>query len=117
MLRRFLKSKLHQARVTRTDIGYEGSLSIDPRLLDVARLLPYEQIEVYNISNGARFTTYAIPGEKSGNGEICVNGAAARLVVPGDPIIVVSYVSLEENEIAGHRPVTVLLDENNRPRA
>ncbi len=112
----FLNSKLHRATVTKTLLEYEGSLSIDASLMDRARITAYEQVEVYNLNNGARFTTYAISAA-AGSGEICVNGAAARLASPGDEVIIVTYVQLEPDEVASHRPTIVLVDANNQPKS
>lgn len=109
-----MKSKLHRATVTATMIDYEGSIGIDSQLMDLANILPYEQVEVYNINNGARFSTYAIPWQ-AGSGGICINGAAARLAVPGDLVIIVTYGQLETSEVAQHRPRVVALDPHNRP--
>jgi aspartate 1-decarboxylase len=111
MQRTFLRAKLHQATVTSADLHYEGSISLDRALCREAGLLGFEQVDVYNITNGARFTTYVIPGEP---GQVQLNGAAARLVQPGDRIIVAAYASLSEDEIARHAPRIVLLDERNR---
>jgi aspartate 1-decarboxylase len=115
MTRRFLKAKLHKAHVTETELEYEGSLTIDRDLMDAAGILPNEAVDVYNITRGTRFTTYAIVGER-GKGDLKVNGAAAHLAEVGDRIIVVTYCDLHSNEIEGHEPVVLVLDENNRPR-
>lgn len=111
MQRTFLRAKLHQATVTSADLHYEGSISLDRALCREAGLLEFEQVDVYNITNGARFTTYVILG---GPGQVQLNGAAARLVQPGDRIIVAAYASLAGDEIARHAPRIVLLDERNR---
>ena len=113
MLRTFLKSKIHRARVTRADLDYEGSIAMDQLLIDVAELLPFEKVEIYNVSSGARWETYVIPTEK-GTGEICVNGAAARLCQPNDLIIICCYVQLNEKEVDQHRAIVVRVDENNQ---
>jgi len=107
-----LKSKIHRARVTETNIDYEGSITIDTRLLEAADILPYERVEVLNINNGARFSTYAIEGP-AGSGEICLNGAAARLAVPNDKVIILTYSQVKEEEVRDHTPVLVHVDENN----
>ncbi|MFC1969466.1 aspartate 1-decarboxylase [Chloroflexota bacterium] len=107
-----LKSKIHRARVTETNIDYEGSITIDTRLLEAADILPYERVEVLNINNGARFSTYAIEGPE-GSGEICLNGAAARLAVPNDKVIILTYSQVKEEEVHDHTPVLVHVDENN----
>lgn len=111
MQRTFLRAKLHQAAVTAADLHYEGSISLDPALCREAGLLGFEQVDVYNLTNGARFTTYVILGEP---GQVQVNGAAARLVQPGDRVIVAAYAGLSEAEVAGHAARIVRLDERNR---
>lgn len=115
MLITLMKAKLHQARVTEAKLDYEGSITIDRRLMDLAGILPFEMVHVFDIANGARFVTYAIEGP-AGSGVICVNGAAARLVQPGDRIIIVAYAQLDPGEVAAFRPSVVLLDEDNRVR-
>jgi aspartate 1-decarboxylase len=112
MERIFFRSKIHRARVTDANLNYEGSLSIDPVLMEAADILPYERIDVVNINTGDRFTTYAIQG-RPGSGDICLNGGAARLGHVGDLIIIISYVHLNEKEIAGHKIKVVLVDERN----
>ena len=109
-MRAILKSKIHRARVTDVNIDYEGSITIDKKLMTEADILPYERVEVFNINNGARFTTYAIEGEQ---GEICMNGAAARLAVRGDLVIILTYTSLAEEEVQDHKPKIVLVNEKN----
>ena len=113
MLRMMCKSKIHRATVTGADLNYMGSITIDPELMEAADLLEYEQVHVVNINNGARFETYVIAGE-AGEGEICLNGAAARLAQPGDKVIVISYAQYSEAELAEHRPVFIFVDEHNR---
>ncbi|MGO8987402.1 MAG: aspartate 1-decarboxylase [bacterium] len=108
-----LKSKIHRATVTGADIDYEGSITVDKELMGVAKLVEYEKVDVYNISNGQRFSTYVMKGEH-GRGEICLNGAAARLVSVGDLIIICSYSHHDEKEIGKHKPVIVHVDEKNR---
>jgi aspartate 1-decarboxylase len=110
LMRIMLKSKIHRARVTDSDIDYEGSITIDRELLEAADILPYERVEVLNINNGARFSTYAIEGEK---GEICVNGAAARLAMKGDIVIILSYSYVEEEEARNITPRLVYVDAKN----
>ena len=105
-----LKSKIHRARITDANIGYEGSISIDVKLMLEADILPYEQVHVLDVDNGSRFTTYAIEG---GSGEICVNGAAARLVAIGDTVIILSYCHLEEEEARNFTPKLVYVDSKN----
>jgi len=107
-----LKSKIHRATVTETNIDYEGSITIDTRLMEAADILPYEQVEVLDINNGARFTTYAIEG-KAGSGEICLNGAAARLAVVGDTVIILSYCHVKDEEARELTPKLVYVDSKN----
>ncbi len=116
MQRSLLKSKIHRVRITDANLNYEGSLTIDVDLMRAADILPYEQIKVYNINNGARFDTYAIEGP-AGGGDICLNGAAARMGAPGDLIIIATYANYDEAEIAGHKPSVVLVDSNNKMRS
>ncbi len=112
MLTTMLKAKLHRARVTHSELEYEGSCAIDGRLLEVSGIQEYEQIEIYNVSNGERFTTYAIRAE-DGSGIISVNGAAAHRADPGDIIIICAYVGLTQQELASFKPKLVYLDEQN----
>ena len=112
MLLTMLKAKLHRATVTQADLDYEGSIAIDRDLLDASGILPNEQVDVLNITNGARFTTYAIEAPR-GSKVIGVNGAAARLVQKGDKIIVVTYGQLPAEEARNYNPVVVLLDDQN----
>jgi aspartate 1-decarboxylase len=113
MQRTLLKSKIHRARVTDANLNYEGSLTIDADLMEAADILNYEQIKVYNIYNGARFDTYAIAGP-AGKGDICLNGAAARLGAPGDLLIIATYAVYDEAEVAGCKPKVVHVDSKNR---
>ena len=113
MLRTMCKSKIHRATVTGADLNYVGSITIDPVLMEAADLLEYEQVHVVNVNNGARFETYVIPGER-GRGEICLNGAAARMVHPGDKVIVISYAQYDEAEMESYRPRFIFVDEDNR---
>ena len=106
-----LKSKIHRATVTGADLHYVGSISIDPELLARADIREHEQVAVLDIDNGARFETYAIVGEP---GEVCVNGAAARLVAPGDRVIVLTYADYEDAELDGYEPTVVHVDTANR---
>jgi aspartate 1-decarboxylase len=107
-----LKSKIHRARVTDANINYEGSITIDGTLMAAADILPYEQVHVLNVNNGARFTTYAIEGEP-GRGAICLNGAAARLAVKDDIVIILTYTQVPEGETKNHRPKVVHVNEKN----
>jgi aspartate 1-decarboxylase len=113
MRRTFMKGKIHRVRVTQADLDYVGSIMIDADLMRAAGYLPYEKVEIYNISNGNRLATYVITGP-AGSGVIGINGAAARLVGPGDLVIIASYVDLEANEVADHQVATVLVDDQNR---
>lgn len=113
MLRPFCRCKIHRATITDANLNYVGSLTVDTDLMDAAGLLPYEQIAVVNIANGARFETYVIPGE-AGSGIIALNGAAARLGHPGDLVIIIAYCMLNETELADFRPTLVHVDTANR---
>ncbi len=116
MERYILKSKIHRAKVTEADLNYEGSITIDRNLMDAAGMLPYEKVDIYNITNGERFSTYVIEGER-GSGVICLNGAAARKVEVGDLVIIACYVTMTEDEAINHQPTVVLVDENNQIKA
>ena len=115
MIRTMLQAKLHRARVTQACLDYEGSCGIDEELLEVSGILPNQYIELYNVTNGERFCTYAIRGRR-GSGEISLNGAAARRVAIGDILIICAYAAYSEAEIATHEPIVILMDENNRVR-
>ncbi len=108
-----MKSKIHRARVTDANLNYVGSITIDEELMEKADILRNEKVQVVNNNNGKRFETYVIPGER-GSGTICLNGAAARLVHPGDVIIILSYGIFEKKEAEGFEPQIVFLDDNNR---
>jgi len=112
-MRTMLKSKIHRARVTQCNVDYEGSITIDKNLMEAADLLQFEKVEVLNINNSARFHTYAIEGER-GSGEICLNGAAARLVAKGDIVIILSYSLVADDEGATYSPRLVYVDAQNR---
>ncbi len=112
MYRTLLKSKIHRATVTGSDLNYEGSIAIDTALCREANLVEFEKVDIYNINTGARFSTYVIYGAP---GEISLNGAAARLVQAGDRLIIASYVQLNEEEVKSFRPTVVLVDDLNRP--
>jgi len=112
MLLTMMKAKLHRATVTQADLDYEGSISVDRDLLDASGILPHEQVDVLNINNGARFTTYAIEAER-GSRTIGVNGAAARLVQAGDKVIIVAYCQIDAAEARNYHPSVVLLDDVN----
>jgi aspartate 1-decarboxylase len=111
MKRIMLKSKIHRASVTDANIDYNGSIAIDSELCAQADLLNFEKVDIYNLHNGARFSTYVIPGKK---GEICLNGAAARLVQKNDLIIIASYAQYDEQELNVYQPRLVFVDENNQ---
>lgn len=113
MWRIMCKSKIHRATVTDSNLNYNGSITIDESLMKAADILPYEKVQVVNNSNGARFETYVITGEE-GKGDICLNGAAARLVQPGDNIIIISYAYVEEKEIMDLKPKIVFVDSKNK---
>ncbi len=109
------KSKLHQMKVTEANLMYEGSITIDEDLLDMAGMLPYEKVAVVNITNGSRLETYTIPGER-GSRVCCMNGAAARLTQVDDRIIVIAYAQMEPEEAKKFKPTVVVVDENNNPK-
>ncbi len=115
MWRVMLKSKIHRATITESNLAYEGSLTVDADLLQGADILPYEMVHIYNISNGERFQTYAIEGE-AGSGVICLNGAAARRGAVGDLIIITTYSSYPAEELNHHSPRIVMVDSHNRPK-
>ncbi|MGH7884404.1 MAG: aspartate 1-decarboxylase [Thermodesulfobacteriota bacterium] len=112
MQRFLLKSKIHRATVTEADLDYEGSLTIDRNLMDAADLLPYEEVHIFNVTNGHRFSTYVIEGERGSN-SICVNGAAAHLAREGDCLIIASFASYNEVEVSNHTPKLVYVDDFN----
>jgi len=112
MQRIMLKSKIHRATVTDSNVDYEGSIALDEALLEAAGIYEFEQVQVYNINNGMRFTTYAIRAER-GSGRVSINGAAALLARKGDLVIIASYSVLEEPEALSHRPVLVYVDKDN----
>jgi aspartate 1-decarboxylase len=113
MQRTMLKAKLHRVRVTHSELHYEGSCAIDQALMDAADIREYQQIDIYNVSNGERFTTYAIPAQRN-SGIISVNGAAARKASPGDLLIVATYATYSELELQRYHPELVYVDERNR---
>jgi aspartate 1-decarboxylase len=116
MQRTMLKSKLHRVTVTHSQLDYEGSCAIDESLLEAADIREYQQIDIYNVSNGERFTTYAIRATR-GSGVISVNGAAARKAAPGDLLIIASYATYNEVELARYKPELVYVDSRNRIKA
>lgn len=114
MQRIMLKSKIHRLTITDANLEYEGSITIDKALMKEADILPYEQVNIYNVTNGSRFHTYAIEGE-TGSGIVCINGAAAHLAKKGDIIIIATYTSMDNmSAVSRHRPVCVYVDERNR---
>ena len=114
MFRTLMKSKIHRATVTQTNLHYVGSITIDEDLMEAADLVENEKVQVVNIHTGARFETYVIPGDR-GSGVIGLNGAAARLAEPGDLVIIISYAAYSEDEVRRHRPTVVVVDADNRP--
>src|SRR5579862_585002 len=116
MLLTLLKGKIHRAAVTQCDLDYEGSISVDATLLERSGILAHEQVDVLNINNANRFTTYAIPAP-AGSGTIGINGAAARLAQKGDLVIIVAYARMDEAEAKSHQPRVLLVDSNNKPLA
>lgn len=115
MLLTLLQAKLHRVRVTQADLDYEGSCGIDEALLEASGIIPNQHIDIYNIANGQRFSTYAIRAPR-GSGEISLNGAAARLGCVGDLLIICAYSQYSDAELEKHEPIVVLVDENNQPR-
>ncbi|RUT36053.1 aspartate 1-decarboxylase [Paenibacillus zeisoli] len=114
MYRTMMKSKIHRATVTEANLNYVGSITIDENLMERADLLENEKVQIVNNNNGARLETYVIPGPR-GSGVICLNGAAARLVQPGDTVIIISYAQMSQEEVQRHKPTVLFVDENNRP--
>jgi len=110
-----LKSKIHRATLTGTELDYEGSIAVDRTLLEAADMLPGEQVQVLNVNNGARLITYTIEAD-AGSGTILLNGPAARLGVPGDQVIILSYCTMGADELADHEPIVIHVDEQNRMR-
>ena len=115
MLRTLCRSKIHRATITEANINYAGSITIDAELMKAAGLIPYEQVHVVDVDNGARLITYCIEGAAS-SGTVCMNGAAARLVGAGDKIIIIAYAQVDEEELERFSPKIVLVDEHNRIR-
>ncbi|MFH1964326.1 MAG: aspartate 1-decarboxylase [Acidobacteriota bacterium] len=115
MIHKMLKSKIHRATVTDSNLAYEGSITIDRELLEAADILPFEAVDVWNLSNGSRFETYAIVGEP-GSGTICINGAATHLAAKGDLVIIASWIELSGDEALKHQPRLVFVDSNNQKK-
>ncbi|MCC3380943.1 aspartate 1-decarboxylase [Paenibacillus farraposensis] len=114
MFRTMMKSKIHRATVTEANLNYVGSITIDEGLMEAADLLENEKVQIVNNNNGARLETYVIPGPRD-SGVICLNGAAARLVQPGDTVIIISYASMPNEEAKTYKPTVVFVDEHNKP--
>ncbi len=114
MFRTMMKSKIHRATVTEANLNYVGSITIDEDLMETSDLLENEKVQIVNNNNGARLETYVIPGPR-GSGVICLNGAAARLVQPGDTVIIISYASMSNEEAKTYKPTVVFVDEHNKP--
>ncbi|NJH96752.1 aspartate 1-decarboxylase [Staphylococcus agnetis] len=112
MMRTMMNSKIHRARVTESNLNYVGSITIDQDILDAVDILPNEKVAIVNNNNGARFETYVIAGER-GSGKICLNGAASRLVEVGDVVIIMTYVQLDNQELATHSPKVAVMNEHN----
>lgn len=112
LIRTFMNSKIHRARVTESNLNYVGSITIDANILDAVDILPNEKVAIVNNNNGARFETYVIAGER-GSGKMCLNGASSRLVEVGDVIIIMTYAQLNEDEMVNHSPKVAVLNENN----
>lgn len=113
MFRTMMNGKIHRATVTEANLNYVGSITIDEDLLDAAGMMPNEKVQIVNNNNGARLETYIIPGER-GSGVVCLNGAAARLVQPGDTVIIISYVLVAEENVKEHKPKVLIMDADNR---
>lgn len=113
MYRTMMKSKLHRGTITEANLNYVGSITIDADLMRAVDILENERVQVVDVNNGARLETYAIPG-KAGSGVICLNGAAARLVQPGDKVIIISYAVMDEEEARSHKPIVAILGEHNQ---
>ena len=112
MMIQLLKSKIHRATVTCANLNYQGSISIDKELCALAGIMQWERVDIYDVTNGARLSTYVIYGEP---GEICLNGAAARCVQPGDKVIIATYALFDQTEAQSHQPTIILVDDQNRP--
>jgi aspartate 1-decarboxylase len=113
MTREMFKSKIHRATVTMAELYYEGSITVDKDLLDVADIIPFEKVQVVNVNNGSRLETYALEGE-AGSGIVCLNGPAARLGTVGDEVIIITYSQMSEEEARKHKPKIVLVDKQNK---
>jgi len=116
MRRSLFKSKIHRCRVTQADVDYEGSVTIDSTLMEAAEIVPFEHVHIWNVTRGTRLETYAIRGEPD-SGVVCINGAAAHLMHPGDLVIIATFADVDDAEVRGWKPRVVLVDEHNRVRA
>ena len=114
MQRNMFKSKIHRATVTESNVDYEGSVTVDQDLLDLADMVPWEQVHIWDVDNGARLTTYLLAGPR-GQGTVCVNGAAAHLIKPGHRVILATFANIDESKVHNYRPKVVLVDKNNQP--
>lgn len=112
MLLNMMKSKIHRATLTMTDLHYEGSIAIDQDIMDAANILPHEYVDIWNVTNGNRLATYALPGER-GSGCFMLNGAAARLAEPGDKVIIATFAQIEAEKARQHKPTVVLMQDDN----
>ena len=112
MILTMLKGKIHKATVTQAELNYMGSITIDKTLMEAARIIENEKVQIVDVNNGERFETYVIPGKRD-SGVICVNGAAARLVQPGDKVIIIAYAQMEEKEAKKYKPAVVFMNEDN----
>jgi len=112
MFRTMMNGKIHRATVTEANLNYVGSITIDENILDAVGMIPNEKVQIVNNNNGARLETYIIPGER-GSGVVCLNGAAARLVQPGDTVIIISYIMVPEEKVGSHKPKVAIMGENN----
>ena len=115
MMLRMFKSKIHRATVTQADLDYEGSVSIDEDLLNMANILPHESVDIWNVTRGTRLTTYALTAKRGGR-EICINGAAAHLMKPGDLVIIATFCQMEEQDAKNFEPTVLLVDKHNNPK-
>jgi aspartate 1-decarboxylase len=115
MLLTMMKSKIHRATITEAVLDYEGSITVDEGLLEKANMIPFEKVQVLNMSNGERLETYIIKGER-GSGTICLNGPAARLGYKGDEVVIIAYATMDVSEAKTHKPTVVLVDKNNKAR-
>jgi aspartate 1-decarboxylase len=114
MYRKFLKSKIHRATVTQADLHYEGSITLPPKLMKAADIAEFESVHVWNVTAGTRLETYAISGKNDNNNDICINGAAAHLVTPGDIVIIACFALLKEGEFSDLQPTVIFVDGNNQ---